>query len=154
MLYHSTQVQEFETKMAAVLKTDKQGISGSALDRAAICASAVCLVQCLVLPVLLVISPLVSLGFFGSELFHLLLLGLILPLSLIAFTLGYRRHRNSLMLVPGLTGLAVITAAALLEGGLLGPLAAALLTSLGGLLLITGHWMNLRQRRQACVRPS
>lgn len=139
--------------MAAVFKTDKQEVSGALLDRAAICVSAVCLAQCLFLPLLVIFSPLISLGMFGAELFHLILLGLILPLSLVAFALGYRTHRNAQMLVPGLAGLVVIMAAAWLEGGTLGPLAVALLTSLGGVLLIIGHWINLRQRRQICMRP-
>jgi hypothetical protein len=139
--------------MAAVFKSDKQVINGAVLDRAAICVSAVCLVQCLLLPVLLVISPLVSLGILGDAHFHLALLAVILPLSLAAFALGYRRHRNRQMLIPGLSGLAVIILAAGLEGGVLGPLGSALLTSLGGVLLILGHWINLRQRRQLCLRP-
>jgi hypothetical protein len=62
-------------------------------------------------------------------------------------------HRNAGMLVPGLAGLAVIITAAILEGAVLGTLAAALLTSVGGLLLISGHWLNLRKRRRACLQP-
>ena len=139
--------------MSAVLKSNTEVVTGSTLDRAGICVSIVCLVQCLMLPVLVVVSPLTSLGFFGEEVFHLLLLTLILPISLIAFTLGYRSHRNRSMLVPGLTGLAIVAAATLFGHEWLSPLATALTISLGGLLLITGHWLNLRLRRQYCVQP-
>jgi hypothetical protein len=139
--------------MAVVFKNQTSTPSGAVLDRAAICVSAMCVVQCLVLPILVVISPLVSLGLLGSELFHLAMLAVVVPLSLLAFGLGYRVHRNAGMLVPGLAGLAVIITAAILEGAVLGTLAAALLTSVGGLLLISGHWLNLRKRRRACLQP-
>lgn len=139
--------------MAAVFDNEQTDRSGSSLDRAAICVSALCLVQCLLLPVLVVVSPMASLGLFGDELFHLALLGVILPLSLAAFVLGYRTHRNRRMLVPGLVGLVVITLAAVLEGGVLGHLGSALMTSVGGLLLILGHWLNLRDRRRVCLTP-
>jgi hypothetical protein len=139
--------------MAAVFRNDKVDNSGVALDRAAICVSALCLAQCLALPVLVLVAPMLSLGLFGDELFHLLLLGIILPLSLGAFVLGYRAHRNRRMLVPGLAGLGVITLAAVLEGSVLGHLASALLTSAGGVLLIAGHWLNLRDRRRVCLTP-
>ena len=76
--------------------------------------SIVCLVQCLMLPVLVVVSPLTSLGFFGEESVSFFCwLTLILPISLIAFALGYRIHRNRSMLIPGLTGLAIVAAATL-----------------------------------------
>ncbi len=140
--------------MAAVLDRKNEDSKGVALDRAAICVSGLCLVQCLVLPLVLVLTPLMSLGFLGEELFHVVLLALIVPVSLAAFALGYRVHRNRQMFFPGLVGLVVIILAAILEGSVLGALGTALLTSLGGMLLIVGHWLNLRRRREACLRPS
>lgn len=139
--------------MAAVIKPESvQTLTGSSLDRAGICVSTVCLIQCLLLPVLLVISPLTTLGVFGEEIFHLALLGLIAPISLLAFGLGYRQHRNRRMLTCGLIGLGLVTVSTLFGHELLSPLASALLTSLGGLFLIIGHWLNLRSRRRFCLR--
>ncbi|TVQ35309.1 MAG: MerC domain-containing protein [Wenzhouxiangella sp.] len=139
--------------MAAVIETNEQDRKGVALDRVAICVSGLCLVQCLALPLLVLLTPLMSLGIFGEELFHILLLVLIVPVSIAAFALGYRVHRNRRMLVPGLMGLILVIVAAMLEGAVLGVLGTALLTSLGGVLLITGHWMNLRRRREVCLSP-
>ncbi len=139
--------------MAAVIKPPVPEVAaGSVLDRAGIFVSAFCLVQCLVLPVLLLASPLTSLGFLGHEAFHLVLLAVIVPVSVGAFSLGYRVHRNRTMLIPGLAGLALIAFAAVFGHDLLGNLGSALLTSVGGLLLITGHWINLRRRRQCALR--
>lgn len=139
--------------MAVVFKSPEHIASGTILDRAGICVSAVCLVQCLVLSLALVLAPLVSLGIFGSDLFHRLLLVLILPLSLGAFLLGYRAHRSLALLLTGFAGLGLVLAAAVLEGSVLPPLAASALTSVGGVTLIVGHWLNLRRRRSVCLRP-
>ncbi len=139
--------------MAAVFRQSDKDERVDVLDRAAICVSGLCLLQCLLLPLLVVVTPLMSIGFLGEEWFHLLLLVLILPISLLAFGLGYRIHGNRRMLVPGLAGLGIVMLAAWLEHEGLGALATALLTSLGGVLLITGHWLNLRDRRRLCLQP-
>ena len=139
--------------MAVVFSNEKTGRKGAIFDRAAICVSALCLAQCLLLPVLVVLTPLVSLGVFGEEWFHLALLGVIVPLSVAAFFQGYAIHRDARMLGPGVTGLAIVVSAAILHGIMLGALGAALLTSLGGILLISAHWINLRLRRRACLQP-
>jgi hypothetical protein len=149
MLYHHESSSN-EYAMSAVIKSPTAEVaSGSMLDRLGIAVSAFCLVQCLLLPVLVLVSPLTSLGLLGHEAFHLLLLLVIVPVSAAAFALGYRMHRNRAMLVPGLSGLAIVAFAAIFGHDLLGDLGSALVTSFGGLLLITGHWMNLRRRRQA-----
>ncbi len=139
--------------MAVVFKPNQEAKTGAALDRVAICASAACMAQCLLLPVMIVITPMISVGFLADETFHLLLLAIIVPVSLVAFGLGYRTHRNNTMLVPGLIGLALVVAAAILEATVLDALAVALLTSLGGMFLIAGHWLNLRERRNVCMQP-
>ena len=139
--------------MAVVFKSDQQAKSGAALDRLAICVSAACLVQCLLLPVLVVATPLISLGFLADDLFHLVLLLVVVPISLMAFTLGYRLHRNTSMLVLGGIGLVLVVMAAVFEATVLHGLAAALTTALGGVFLIAGHWVNLRQRRRVCLQP-
>lgn len=139
--------------MAAVFKSPESHAHASLLDRAGICVSAVCLVQCLVLSLAIVLAPMVSLGIFGSDVFHRLLLLLILPLSLGAFWLGYRSHGSLRLLAAGMTGLALVLAAAFLEATVLPPLAASALTSAGGITLIVSHWLNLKKRRRVCLRP-
>lgn len=136
--------------MAAAFRPADRNVFGALLDRAGICVSAICLVQCLTLALAVVLAPFASLGVLGSDVFHRLLLLLIVPLSLAAFGLGYRSHRSLTLLLMGLAGLAILLASAVLEATVLPPLAAAALTSVGGLVLITGHWLNLRRRRGAC----
>jgi hypothetical protein len=152
MLYHCISDSLKPDSMAAVFDDEKTGRKGAIFDRAAICVSGLCLAQCLLLPVLLFVTPLISLGVLGDELFHLALLGVILPLSVAAFAQGYSIHRDVRMLGPGLAGLVTVVMAAVLHGRVLDDFATAMLTSLGGILLIGAHWFNLRLRRRACLR--
>lgn len=140
--------------MAVVCKPHQPATRSSLLDRAGICVSAVCLVQCLMLSLAILLAPVMSLGIFGSDLFHRLLLLLILPVGIGAFWLGYRSHRSFGLLLAGLAGLAVVLAAAFLEATILPPLAASALTSVGGVTLIIGHWLNLRRRKSICLRSA
>lgn len=139
--------------MAAVLRSSSPTATDRLLDRAGIGISLVCLIQCIALTVTIVLAPFISLGVFGSDLFHRALLALIVPVSATAFTLGYRGHRRVGPLLIGFGGLLVLIAAAVLEAFVLPPLAASLLTSVGGLMLILAHWQNLRERRCASLQP-
>ena len=139
--------------MAAVFESKAPAPEGDRLDQAAICLSAACLVHCLALPVLMVLAPWISLGVFGEKWFHLALVVVVAPISLFAFRMGLRQHGSRGMLLPGLSGLSLVVMAAVMEFAHIGSheLAAAL-TSVGGILLIIGHWRNLRGRR--CLRPA
>ncbi len=117
------------------------------LDKAAIGVSFLCVIHCLSIPFILALGPALNLWFWGSEGFHLALLLVVVPLSLIAFGLGYRYHRSTKMLIPGLIGLAIVVIAAILEMFLIGPVTAAVITSTGGVCLIIAHLMNLRAQK-------
>lgn len=140
--------------MAVVCKSHETATRTSLLDRAGICVSAVCLVQCFMLSLAILLAPVMSLGVFGSDLFHRLLLLLIVPVGIGAFWLGYRAHGSFGLLLAGLAGLALVLAAAFLEATVLPPLAASGLTSAGGVILIIGHWLNLRRRKSICLRST
>lgn len=117
------------------------------LDRLGIAVSAVCLIQCLALPVTLLFAPLASWGLLSHAMFHLILLLIIVPVSGLAFVLGFLRHRNARMWLPAGFGLALLIVAAVLEQRhALAPGWMAALTSLASLALITGHVVNLRSR--------
>jgi len=117
------------------------------LDRLGIGISGFCLLQCLSLPLTMLFAPTVSVGLFSHEIFHLLLLAVIVPVSLLAFALGFSRHRNARMWIPAGIGFALLVLAAVLEQRhILGQGWIAAITSAGGLGLIIGHVLNLRGR--------
>lgn len=139
--------------MAAVFESKMPARKGDRLDQAAICLSGACLAHCLALPLLMVLAPWVDLGILGEKWFHLALVVFVVPISLLAFRTGLRQHGDRGMLLPGLSGLALVSIAAVLEFAHIGSheLAAGL-TSVGGILLIVAHWRNLRGRR--CLRTT
>ena len=133
--------------MSAVLNPARRGLKNERFDQAAICLSVACLLHCLAVPLLLVAAPWLSLGLLGEKWFHLTLVAVIIPLSLIAFRAGNAGRASRRVLGPGLVGLGLITVAAVLEMlHVMDHAVAAGLTSLGGILLIVGHWHNLRAR--------
>ncbi|MGY6553673.1 MAG: MerC domain-containing protein [Wenzhouxiangella sp.] len=141
--------------MAAVLETKVSARKADRLDQAAICLSGACLVHCLAVPVLLMLAPWISVGFFGEKWFHLALVAFVVPISLFAFRVGLRQHGQTGILLPGLSGLGLVTLAGVMEFAHIGSheLAAGI-TSVGGILLIIAHWRNLRGRRCLADRLS
>ena len=98
--------------------------------------SGLCLLHCLLLPVLVVTLPTFSL--IADEAVHRLLLALLAPLLVLAVARGYARHRRLGASAVLFTGFAL-----LLTGGFSGNEALEVpLTTLGSLVLIAGHGLN------------
>jgi hypothetical protein len=88
--------------------------SQSWLDRTAIFLAVLCGIHCLATPILLVALPLLANTVWVSEHFHLGMLLVVFPTSLIAAFAGCRRHRDRWVIgfiVAGLAVLSVITTA-------------------------------------------
>ena len=117
------------------------------LDRAAIGFSAVCVVHCLALPLLLILIPTLATLPIADERFHLLLVFLVLPTSVLALFIGYRRHQDRAVLYWGITGVTLLVLTAMLGHDLLGDTGERLLTVLGAVLVAVGHIRNFRLRR-------
>jgi len=114
------------------------------LDAAAIVLSSVCMLHCLALPIVLTILPIANVSLVEEATFHLLMMTLILPISLIALTIGCRQHKDRLTLVLGTVGLVVLTATAVFGHVWFGFLGERIVTSLGGLILASAHIQNFR----------
>lgn len=156
MLYHIDSALTGESnrclnQVTALTKLDANA-STSLLDRLGICVSALCLVQCLLLSLTLLLAPFAYLGILGSDWFHAALLIVIVPIGLAAFWQGYRRHGRLGLVLVGMAGLVLLLIAAVLEMAQLPVLAASALTALGGVLLMVAHWLNLRSSRGVCQR--
>ncbi|MFT5014796.1 MAG: hypothetical protein ACI9HA_003466 [Dinoroseobacter sp.] len=118
-------------------------------DKAAIGISALCLVHCLLIPIALALLPSMALlATFGDETFHLLLVALIMPTSIIALTLGCKRHRSWQVLTLGTAGLAILILTALFAHDFLGEDLEKMSTVLGALLVAASHIQNFRLCRQ------
>jgi uncharacterized membrane protein len=116
------------------------------LDGAAVGLSALCLIHCLALP--LVVAGLPFLAQFAEGHLHAQMLVVVLPLSFIALGLGYRHHRNSNIVAAGAVGMLVLTIGATVAHDNLGLAADRLFTIVGALVLATAHFYNSVQTRE------
>lgn len=112
------------------------------LDGAAVVMSALCLVHCLALPLVVVGVP--FLAQFAETHLHYQVLVIVVPLSVAALALGFRRHRNLRILAAGALGLLLLIVGATVAHTQLGLLADRLFTIAGSLTLATAHWKNSR----------
>ena len=121
------------------------------LDTAAVFLSGVCMLHCLALPVVLTVLPVLNISLLEESIFHLLLLVFILPVSLIALSIGCRQHKDFLTLMLGVLGLSILTFTATFGHALFGITGERIVTSIGGLILASAHIRNyLCCRKHAC----
>ena len=120
-------------------------------DRIAIALSAICIVHCLVLPLLVALLPLAVVVFGEAGHFHELMLWLIVPSSVVGFYLGYREHGRVGIGALGVVGMALITAAALLGHGQWTSWLEAGVSLLGSMVLVGAHWINFQEVRRVHV---
>jgi hypothetical protein len=112
------------------------------LDRLAILLSGICLVHCLAIPVALILLPAFGGVLFEShELFHVFLLAIGVPVSILALWSGYRRHGDRACLVIGALGLGMMLLGITHAFGDTGEIAA---TVTGAVVLTVAHLLNMR----------
>ena len=138
--------------METVVSNNSAGsfaISNLWLDKLAIGLSAVCAIHCLMLPVALAVMPSLALLPLGGESFHKLLICLVLPASILALTLGCRRHGKKVMLFWGGAGLFIMILTAILGHDLMGELLEKAATVIGATFVAVAHVINYRSCRSA-----
>ncbi|WP_395337421.1 MerC domain-containing protein [Novosphingobium sp. BL-8H] len=130
-----------------MLKIDLRNVADNWLDGAATCASAACLVHCLVLPLVIALLPTLAGSLDPGEGFHTLILLFAVPTSALALVPGWRRGGAIGPLAAGVVGLFLLSAGVVVSGG---PILERVVTVAGSLLLAGAHIANWRMRRTAC----
>jgi peptidoglycan/LPS O-acetylase OafA/YrhL len=118
------------------------------MDRSAIALSTACAIHCLFLPIFVVMLPALSSTALGSESFHRFLLWFVFPISALALRQGCRRHKDRIVLMFGILGLAILIGTAFVEEGVLNENGERFLTVLGATALAIGHIRNYRLCRK------
>lgn len=104
--------------------------------------SGLCMIHCLVFPLLVSFAPPLLRALPGDDFTHrMLAIGIALAGGL-AFRSGYTVHRKGWILALFFLGIALISAAAALGEAVLSGLGEAGITVCGSLLLIAAHWCN------------
>lgn len=112
------------------------------LDKVAVGLSGLCLLHCLLLPFVVVTLP--FLGQFDDDHLHTELLIFVIPVSVIALAVGFRRHGHSSVIFSGVVGLIILTLGALVVHELYGLIADRAMTVTGSLILAVTHYQNFR----------
>ena len=119
----------------------KKGLR-AASDFVGIGLSLLCLVHCLALPVLISFAPAILRRLPGDDVTHRGLAVAIGFVGLLAFRSGYKVHRRRSVLAAFVTGLLLVSLAAILGDAVLSGYGEAAITVCGGLLLVTAHLVN------------
>ncbi|WP_448663428.1 MerC domain-containing protein [Sphingomonas sp. CJ20] len=117
------------------------------LDGFALCASTLCMLHCLALPLVLAALPALATRLEVGESFHAIVLAFAVPTSALALIGGWRRHRAAAPMLVGAVGLT------LMASGIAFATREALETGLtvaGSLFVAGAHIGNWRQRRAHC----
>jgi hypothetical protein len=110
-------------------------------DRIGIGLSALCMLHCLALPV--VLTGLTAAAV--AESFHFWVALFIVPVVLLAAVPSYRAHRRRSVVWLFAAGVVLLFGALLVEP-FVGAAGENAVTVTGGVLLITGHWVNWHTR--------
>ncbi len=115
--------------------------SQSVMDRMAIGLSVMCTVHCFATPVILALLPSFAVLRIDSEQFHLWILAAVLPTSLLALSLGCKKHKLKRYMACGVIGLSFMICAVLLGH----EIAEKALTLIGSAFIAVAHWFNYQQ---------
>jgi ABC-type uncharacterized transport system permease subunit len=118
------------------------------IDQVAIALSAICLVHCLAVPVLVALLPIAAVSLGENQHFHGLMLWLVVPTSFVGLSLGFRVHRRAGIVALGAVGVVVLILAAIYGHDVWRTDVEVAVSVAGSLLLGSAHWMNFRVVRR------
>ncbi|MCX4027025.1 MerC domain-containing protein [Endozoicomonas sp. SM1973] len=116
----------------------------SIIDKTAVSLSIACIAHCLLLPIAMVALPVLTTVSLEDELFHQLLLIGVLPISIIALTMGCRKHKSWRVVFLGAIGLVILSLTAFFGHDVLGESGEKLATLVGASIIAVGHIRNHR----------
>jgi hypothetical protein len=116
----------------------------NSLDKSAITLSVLCLAHCLVLPLITVLLPTMIATAMNQELFHILMVVCVLPISIYALTMGCKKHNKLSIGLYGALGLTILVSALVFGESDLGEIGEKGLTTLGALVIAFAHYQNYK----------
>ena len=125
-------------------------------DAIGVGASTLCMIHCVLTPILLAFAPAMAHFLPGGEFVHRSLAYVITGVGVLAFRAGYAVHRRKSVLLLLLAGIAAITVGAYAVPLLPSHLWEIAITVAGSALLITAHFRNRTMCRscRTCSAPT
>ena len=127
-------------KIEVITKTESVGF----WDRLGVVASALCLLHCLLTPLVLGYLTASGLGVLGDELFHQILAVGLIFVAVFAFAPAFLQHRRWGVVLAGAAGIVLLLFTGFAPHHLLPHYADAGLTIAGSVILVGAHLQNRR----------
>lgn len=127
--------------------------SQTTLDSAAIGLSFVCVAHCLITLVPILLLQSLGVAFLEDERFHYGMLVLVVPTSLCALTIGFRKHGNYAVPIVGALGISVLMCVLAIGEQTVGEIGEKLITVVGTLFVAYAHVRNFLLGRSQKCRP-
>ena len=108
-------------------------------DKIAVTLSMLCVLQCLFLPILISMIPLLDLWWLSDEFLHPILLFVVIPLTVLTLLPGYRLHNNMRPMILALPAMILLIIGAFIPVSFV----EKLLTVAGAAILASAHICNL-----------
>lgn len=115
-------------------------IKHSTIDKLGAGASFLCFLHCLFLPVILVLLPLGNIAWLADEKYEIMFIVLSASVAILSIGYGFYKHRQGSVLFLLAFGLLTVAIAHHFHEHT----SSGYLMALGGLGLVTGHYVNLR----------
>jgi len=116
--------------------------SQSFFDRFAIGTSTLCAVHCAALPIIVTLFPALFSSAFNDEYFHIILVWLVVPASVIALTMGCKKHRDMKVLLLGAVSITGLISVAIFGHDFLGETGEKVATFFFSMLSVAAHLRN------------
>jgi hypothetical protein len=113
-------------------------------DKTAITLSFICTLHCLAVPFAVALLPTLAAINLGDEAFHLWMVIVVIPTSLLALSMGCKKHRDYRLMLLGIIGLSLLILAAFFGHDLMGESIETAMTVLGATIIAAGHLLNHR----------
>ena len=113
-------------------------------DKIAIGISIACVIHCFLVPSFIILSPAFLSIELDNELIHYLMLFLVVPISMIALSNGFKNHKMISYFLIGMTGLLILICAVLFGESILGHTGEKALTLIGAIILSIAHYKNFK----------
>lgn len=122
-------------------------------DKLGISVSGICLVHCLLLPVVISILPIWTSAQQVHGWLHPVFAVLLIPTTILALVIGYKRHRSRRVVALMAVGLLLVVVAAIPAFHNPGIVFETVLTMSGSAFLIAGHLLNWRLSKACKMAP-
>ena len=109
------------------------------LDKIGISLSFICLIHCLILPIVVGIFPVLISFNIVNESFHSMLIWFVAPTATVSLIIGCMKHRYFEIMIIAFLGIIF-----LLFGIVLHDILEKIVTIFGGILLSTSHYLNYK----------